>query len=109
MYYNICKAKGKQKKRGGQIRGANEAITLKGGETKVKSVLKPEAPQILSEGIKDRGLKIKYLAGKVGVNPSYFGQMLKGNRALSTDVAIQTARLVGVSLEDILKIFGDEA
>ena len=75
----------------------------------MKSVLKPEAPQILSEGIKDRGLKIKYIAGKVGVNPSYFGQMLKGNRTLSTDLAIQTARLGGVSLEDLLKIFGDEA
>lgn len=69
----------------------------------MKSVLKPEAPQILSEVIKDHGLKNKYIAGKVGVNPSYFGQMLKGNRALSTDVAIQTARLVGVSLETILR------
>lgn len=103
MYYNICKAKGKQKKRGGQIRGANEAITLKGGETKVKSVLKPEAPQILSEGIKGRGLKIKYIAGKVGVSPNYFGQILKGNRKLSTNVAIRTAKLVGVPLDTILR------
>lgn len=69
----------------------------------MKSVLKPEAPQILSEGIKDHGLKNKYIAGKVGVNPSYFGQMLKGNRTLSTDVAIKTARLVGVPLETILR------
>ena len=75
----------------------------------MKSVLKPEAPQILSEGIKDRGLKKKYIAGEVGVTPYYFGQMLKGNRPLSTDVAIQTALLVGVPLETILKIFGDEA
>ena len=68
----------------------------------MKSILKPEAPQILSEGIKDHGLKIKYVAGKLGVGPSYFGQMLKGNRTLSTDVAIQTARLVGVPLKTIL-------
>lgn len=68
----------------------------------MKSVLKPEAPQILSEEIKDHGLKIKYIAEKVGVNPSYFGQMLKGNRTLSTDMAIQTAHLVGVPLETIL-------
>lgn len=68
----------------------------------MKSVLKPEAPQILSEGIKGRGLKKKYIAGKVGVNPNYFGQMLKGSRTLSTDVAIQTAHLVGVPLETIL-------
>lgn len=68
----------------------------------MKSVLKPEAPQILSERIKDHGLKNKYIAGKVGVNPSYFGQMLKGNRTLSTDLAIQTARLVGLPLETIL-------
>lgn len=69
----------------------------------MKSVLKPEAPQILSEGIKDRGLKKKYVAGKVGVHPSYFGQMMKGNRTLSTDLAIQTARLIGVPLETILR------
>lgn len=69
----------------------------------MKSVLKPEAPQILSEVIKDHGLKNKYIAGKVGVNPSYFGQMLKGSRTLSTDVAIQTARLVGIPLETILR------
>lgn len=69
----------------------------------MKSVLKTEAPKILSEGIKDHGLKNKYIAGKVGVNPNYFGQMLKGNRKLSTDVAIQTARLVGVPLEAILR------
>lgn len=75
----------------------------------MKSVLKPETPQILSEGIKDRGLKIKYIAGKVGVNPSYFGQMLKGNRTLSTDLAIQTARLIGVPLETILHEEGSKA
>lgn len=69
----------------------------------MKSILKPEAPKILSEGIKDHGLKNKYVAGKVGVTPNYFGQMLKGNRTLSTDVAIQTARLVGVPLETILR------
>lgn len=69
----------------------------------MRTVLKPEAPEILSEGIKDRGLKNKYVAEKVGVTPSYFGQMLKGNRTLSTDVAIQTARLVGVPLGTILR------
>nr|UVY08127.1 MAG: helix-turn-helix domain protein [Bacteriophage sp.] len=69
----------------------------------MKSVLKPETPKILSEGIKDHGLKIKYVAGKVGVNPYHLGQVLKGNRTLSTDVAIQTARLVGVPLETILR------
>lgn len=69
----------------------------------MRTVLKPEAPEILSEGIKDHGLKNKYVAEKVGVTPSYFGQMLKGNRTLSTDVAIQTARLVGVPLGTILR------
>lgn len=69
----------------------------------MKSVLKPEAPKILSEGIKGHGLKKKYIAGKVGVTPYHFGQMLKGNRHLSTDVAIQTARLVGVPLDTILR------
>ncbi len=69
----------------------------------MKSILKPEAPKILSDGIKDHGLKNKYVAGKVGVTPNYFGQMLKGNRTLSTDVAIQTAHLVGVPLETILR------
>lgn len=74
----------------------------------MKSVLKPEAPQILSEGIKDRGLKKKYVAEKVGVSPSYFGQILKGNRTLSTNVAIKTARLVGVPLETILSEEGSK-
>lgn len=75
----------------------------------MKSVLKPEAPQILSEGIKGRGLKKKYVAEKVGVSPSYFGQILKGNRTLSTNVAIKTARLVGVPLETILSEEGSKA
>lgn len=67
------------------------------------SVLKPEAPQILSKEIEDRGLKRKYVAEKIGVSPNYFSQMMGGSRPLSTDVAIRAAQVLGLPVDIFLR------
>lgn len=67
------------------------------------TVLKDDAYKLLKQEIDDRGIKNKFIAGKIGVSPNYLGQVLSGNRNLSTDVAIKASQVLGLPLNIFLK------
>lgn len=58
------------------------------------TVLKKDAYKILKNEIDKRGIKMKFVANKIGVSPSYFGQVINGSRKLSTDVAIKASQVL---------------
>lgn len=66
------------------------------------TVIKPDAYRQLKAEIDNRGLKTKYVAKKIGVAPSYFGQVLNGSRRLSTDVAIKATQVLDLPLDIFL-------
>lgn len=68
------------------------------------TVLKKEAYKELKSVIDKRGLKQNYVAQKIGITPNYLGQILNGNRKLSTDVAIKAAQVLGLPLDVFLNL-----
>lgn len=58
------------------------------------TVLEENAYKKLKFEIEKRGLKVKYVASKIGISPNYLGQVLNGSRNLSTDVAIKAAQVL---------------
>ena len=68
------------------------------------TVLKKEAYKELKSAINKRGLKQNYVAQKIGITPNYLGQILNGNRKLSTDVAIKAAQVLGLPLDVFLNL-----
>lgn len=58
------------------------------------SVLKENAYIELRKAIDQKGLKRKYVATRIGIGPSYLGQILNGSRKLSTDVAIKASQVL---------------
>ena len=59
------------------------------------TVLKEDAYKQLKQEIDSRGIKTKFVANKIGINPSYLGQVLNGSRKLSTDVALKASQVLG--------------
>ncbi|NMV48156.1 helix-turn-helix transcriptional regulator [Lactobacillus reuteri] len=68
------------------------------------TVLKKEAYKELKSVIDKRGLKQNYVAQKIGITPNYLGQILNGNRKLSTDVAIKAAQVLELPLDVFLNL-----
>ena len=68
------------------------------------TVLKKEAYKEFKSVIDKRGLKQNYVAQKIGITPNYLGQILNGNRKLSTDVAIKAAQVLGLPLDVFLNL-----
>lgn len=66
------------------------------------TVLDPNAYKMLGKEIDDRGLKVKFVASKIGITPNYLGQVLSGKRNLSTDVAIKASQVLEVPLDVFL-------
>lgn len=66
------------------------------------TVLKEDAYKRLKQEIDSRGIKTKFVANKIGINPSYLGQVLNGSRKLSTDVAIKVSQVLGLPLSIFL-------
>lgn len=66
------------------------------------TVLKEDAYKQLKQEIDSRGIKTKFVANKIGINPSYLGQVLNGSRKLSTDVAIKASQVLGLPLSIFL-------
>ena len=65
-------------------------------------VLKKDAYKLLKNEIEKRGIKTKFVAGKIGINSNYFGQVLSGSRNLSTDVAIKASQVLDIPLSIFL-------
>lgn len=65
-------------------------------------VLKPNAGEIISSEIKERGLKLTYVAKKAGVEYTYASAVLSGKKRLTTEKALQLAKAIGLSYEKIL-------
>lgn len=61
------------------------------------TVLKKDAYKRLKQEIDNRGIKTKFIAQQIGISSSYLGQVLNGNRKLSTDVAIKASQVIGIS------------
>ena len=68
------------------------------------TVLKKEAYKELKSVIDKRGLKQNYVAREIGITPNYLGQILNGNRNLSSDVAIKAAQVLGLPLDVFLNL-----
>ncbi|MDP8002317.1 helix-turn-helix transcriptional regulator [Limosilactobacillus fermentum] len=66
------------------------------------SVLKPNASELLSQILKERGIKRGWFAKQVGITPNYLSSMLTGRVKLSTDVAIRSSQLLNLPLDIFL-------
>lgn len=66
------------------------------------TVLKEDAYKRLKQEIDSRGIKTKFVANKIGINPGYLGQILNGSRKLSTDIAIKASQVLGLPLDIFL-------
>lgn len=66
------------------------------------SILKPNANELLSQMLKDRGIKKSWFAKQIGITPNYLSSMLTGRLKLSTDVAIKSSQLLNIPLETFL-------
>lgn len=64
--------------------------------------LKGDAYKQLKSEIDDRGIKTKFIANKIGINPNYLGQVLNGSRPLSMNVAVNVSQVLGVPLSIFL-------
>lgn len=64
--------------------------------------LKDDAYKQLKSEIDDRGIKTKFIANKIGINPNYLGQVLNGSRPLSMNVAVNVSQVLGVPLSIFL-------
>ena len=62
------------------------------------TVLKNDAYKRLKKEIDRRGIKTKFVANKIGISPSYLGQVLNGSRKLSTNVAIKASQVLDIPL-----------
>lgn len=62
------------------------------------TVLKEDAYKRLKQEIDSRGIKTKFVANKIGISPSYLGQVLNGSRKLSTNVAIKASQVLDIPL-----------
>lgn len=67
------------------------------------TALKPNANKLLKREIDNRGMKVKFVADKIGVSPAYLGQVLNGSRTLSANIAMKASHEIGVSLDIFLK------
>lgn len=67
------------------------------------SALKPDTYKQLKKEIDSRGIKTKFIAEKIGVSPSYLGQVLSGSRKLSDSIALNTINELGLPVEIFLK------
>lgn len=56
----------------------------------------------LGEIIKKRGIKVKHVAKQIGIAPNYLGAVLSGRRSMSTDVAINASKVLGLPLDYFL-------
>ncbi|MRG89895.1 transcriptional regulator [Limosilactobacillus reuteri] len=66
------------------------------------TVLKDDAYKRLKQEIDSRGIKTKFIANKIGISPSYLGQVLSGSRKLSTNVAVKASQVLDVPLSIFL-------
>lgn len=66
------------------------------------TVIQDDAYLKLNDIIAKRGLKVSFVAHKIGISPNYLGQVLKGNRHLSTDVAIKSSKALGLPVDYFL-------
>ena len=62
------------------------------------TVLKNDAYKRLKKEIDSRGIKTKFVANKIGISPSYLGQVLNGSRKLSTNVANKASQVLDIPL-----------
>lgn len=62
------------------------------------TVIKDDAYKELKKVIDNRGIKVKFIAGKIGITPNYLGQILNGTRNLSAEVAIKASQELGLPL-----------
>lgn len=67
------------------------------------SALKPDTYKQLKKEIDSRGIKTKFIAEKIGVSPSYLGQVLNGSRKLSDSIALNTINELGLPVEIFLQ------
>lgn len=69
----------------------------------MNTVLQDEAYLKLKQVIAERGIKVKFVAHKIGISPNYLGQVLNGSRRLSTDVAIKASQVLELPIDYFLK------
>ena len=67
-------------------------------------LVKRDAYKDLKRIMDSKGVKQKYVAGKIGTSTSYFGQILNGNKKMSTDVAIKASRALELPIDIFLDL-----
>lgn len=65
-------------------------------------VTKPNANIILRDCIKERGLKQKYVARKMGLSDQQLSNLINGYAKFTGDKAIMASKALGVSLDIFL-------
>ena len=61
------------------------------------TVVKPNANQILSNLLEEKGLKQVYVATKIGISSPSMSALVHGNKKFTADIAIQLGKVLNVS------------
>lgn len=67
------------------------------------SVVKDNAGKILSQYLKDNGIKQNFVAKKMGITPENFNQRMNGRLRFTADFAIAVSRALNISVDIFLK------
>lgn len=67
-------------------------------------LVKRDAYKDLKRIMDSKGVKQKYVADKIGTSTSYLGQILNGNKKMSTDVAIKASQALELPIDIFLDL-----
>lgn len=61
------------------------------------TVVRPDAKEILTKLISDKGLKQNYVADKIGISEQSMSALVHGHKKFTADIAIQIGNVLNVS------------
>ena len=60
--------------------------------------------ETLNEELKERGIKQKDLATRIGMSPSHLNELIKGKRSFTVDIAMALERELGISYDSWMRL-----
>lgn len=62
----------------------------------------------LKQLLREKGLKHNFIAEKIGLEASYFSNIIKGKNIPSVEIALKLEQILGVPVNEIFKLINDK-
>lgn len=60
--------------------------------------------EILNEELKERGIKQKDLAAKIGIRPSHLNELIKGKRSFTVEISMALEKELGIPYDSWMRL-----